>query len=264
MENNLPLGTPKYNQDLTCFNLDCTEDIQISCNENDCRLIDIKKNGALILTLLAASVLVCVKNDDSDCAPCLVKDYRQANNSAPYVKLQGYSSECESKFFKIETLSIFPKQGQDVAALRTEIIEAVCSCLNSGAGTAAFDNGIEFNDTAQKYGLGGTFDRNTKIAGNDKIWAIGYDSNFVESRLSAFTVATAGDLTLNTNSNIFAIADKISLISDKIQIQLSAFQYWGNPDSPLEGDWRFGLNGTDFIHQRYESGLWITKQTIAA
>jgi hypothetical protein len=130
MENNLPLGTPKYNQDLTCFNLDCSEDIEISCNETDCRMIDIKKNGALILTLLAASVLVCVKNDDSDCAPCLVKDYRQANNSAPYVELQGYSSECESKFFKIETLSIFPKQGQDSQALKDEVIEAICACLN--------------------------------------------------------------------------------------------------------------------------------------
>jgi hypothetical protein len=40
----------------------------------------------------------------------------------------------------------------------------------------------------------------------------------------------------------------------------SSYFYFGDPD--VDGTWRFGVSGNNFIHQRRESSVWVTKDTI--
>jgi hypothetical protein len=47
-----------------------------------------------------------------------------------------------------------------------------------------------------------------------------------------------------------------------IILQSADFTYYGLPT--VDGSWRSGRSGNNFIHQRLESGNWVTKQTISA
>lgn len=49
-------------------------------------------------------------------------------------------------------------------------------------------------------------------------------------------------------------------VEDSVVLLSSSWIYYGSPVT--EGTWRSGRSGTGFIHQRRESGSWVTKQTI--
>jgi hypothetical protein len=73
---------------------------------------------------------------------------------------------------------------------------------------------------------------------------------------------------------VFSVTDKISVgnaspsSASRIQTlgdieitQTTAWYYLGDPTT--DGSWRFGTNaGADFLHQKRELGVWVTKQTI--
>jgi hypothetical protein len=58
-------------------------------------------------------------------------------------------------------------------------------------------------------------------------------------------------------------ASRIQALGDIEITQTTAWYYLGDPTT--DGSWRFGTNaGADFLHQKREVGVWVTKQTIAA
>ncbi len=58
-------------------------------------------------------------------------------------------------------------------------------------------------------------------------------------------------------------ASRIQTLGDIEITQTIAWYYLGDPTT--DGSWRFGTNaGADFLHQKREVGVWVTKQTIAA
>lgn len=58
-------------------------------------------------------------------------------------------------------------------------------------------------------------------------------------------------------------ASKIQTIGDIEVTQTTGWYYLGDPTT--DGSWRFGTNaGADFLHQKRELGVWVTKQTIVA
>jgi hypothetical protein len=69
-----------------------------------------------------------------------------------------------------------------------------------------------------------------------------------------------------TTSGAGAITDKYALLSEAsgadIQLTSDAVTYIG--DKNTDGSWRYRINGTDLVHERRESSIWVTKQTINA
>jgi hypothetical protein len=58
-------------------------------------------------------------------------------------------------------------------------------------------------------------------------------------------------------------ASRIQTLGDIEITQTIAWYYLGDPTT--DGSWRFGANGgADFLHQKRELGVWVTKQTIVA
>lgn len=63
----------------------------------------------------------------------------------------------------------------------------------------------------------------------------------------------------STGLSISVTSGSIST-SGSIYSLTSQFMYFGDPN--VNGSWRFGVSGNNFIHQRRESSVWVTKDTI--
>jgi len=74
--------------------------------------------------------------------------------------------------------------------------------------------------------------------------------------LSANNIISAGNANPSSASRIQTLGD--------IEVTFTtAWYYLGDPTT--DGSWRFGANGgADFLHQKRELGVWVTKQTIVA
>ena len=84
-----------------------------------------------------------------------------------------------------------------------------------------------------------------------------YSMQFGENGvLSVNNIISVGNLSPSSASRIQTLGD--------IEItQTIAWYYLGDPTT--DGSWRFGTNaGADFLHQKREVGIWVTKQTIVA
>lgn len=128
MKTTQPLGNPKYQDNLAA--VECDLNVNIECDAQDCRIVHIKENGEICESFISPTLLVCIKNDDSDCIEAN-QDYRKSNTSGPYVNLIGYRAECSNKRFEIANFSIYPKKGQTVEELAEEVRNLICSCLLS-------------------------------------------------------------------------------------------------------------------------------------
>lgn len=62
-------------------------------------------------------------------------------------------------------------------------------------------------------------------------------------------VATMNNLRINGQ------LDTNDIVTDNTK-----YHYWGEPD--VDGSWRFGVSGSDFVIQKRETGSWVTKNTI--
>ena len=59
----------------------------------------------------------------------------------------------------------------------------------------------------------------------------------------------------SSSSNLISFGD--------VEVRNVDWVYYGDPST--DGSWRSGANGAaDFLHQRREVGVWVTKQTISA
>ena len=74
--------------------------------------------------------------------------------------------------------------------------------------------------------------------------------------LSVNNIISAGNASPSSTS-------KIQTLGDIEVTNTTAWYYLGDPTT--DGSWRFGANGgADFLHQKRELGVWVTKQTIVA
>ena len=169
---------------------------------------------------------------------------------------------------------------------------AVFSALNAflgfnsggGGGITGADNGNELIGTT--VGWGGALNRPTSIGGNNQLLAIGYDGTFTPDPIQTLAVNAAQSVIFdatdtirftNTTGVVNTISETIketAIISidmeaplifadtDKLRVKTSGFIYFGSGLD--EGDWRLGLSFPNFIYQRLESSVWVTKQTILA
>jgi hypothetical protein len=55
---------------------------------------------------------------------------------------------------------------------------------------------------------------------------------------------------------------KSAYLSGDVNVDSDSYHYFGA--SNVDGSWRIGRSGDDLVHQRRESGEWVTKDTIAA
>jgi len=49
------------------------------------------------------------------------------------------------------------------------------------------------------------------------------------------------------------------LQADAIQFSSDGYALFGPPNT--EGSWRFKLDGSNLVFERYESGVWVAKET---
>ena len=134
-----------------------------------------------------------------------------------------------------------------VATLNATVISGTLSGNASTAtqlATARTIWGQEFNGTANVTGA---------ISGATNITASG---KIETTNTSADSFKTAGGVGISKNLNV---GGNISVSGDS-EIASDKYRYWG--DKTIEGSWRLGRDGDDFVIQRYESGTWITNSTI--
>ena len=148
-----------------------------------------------------------------------------------------------------------------------------------GGGITGADNGNEL--VGATVGWGGSLTRLTAIRGNNQIFAIGYDAAITSDPAQVIAL-NASEIDFNGNNFYVSLSDTMQIQSDVIDLQANNLQLEGvvdievgTPvfrlgvssifqfgDGTTEGDWRVRLIFPNFVVQRLESSVWVTKSTI--
>jgi len=88
------------------------------------------------------------------------------------------------------------------------------------------------------------------------------ENQTASARGNKITIATT-DVGSASKSNKVIIAEEIeNLVNTKVTtLESSDYHYFGDPT--VDGSWRHGLTGGQYVIEKRESGVWINKQTLS-
>lgn len=252
-------GYPRYNEGIRAY--ECGSNITISCDAEQCGVIVFTDSNGTVNKVFAAPLLIFARNvNDSECRTEIQSDNRLSGiGTQPYVQLSGYRADNTDTFEKPFILSVFPEDGQTAEALKAAIIAAICAC--TAAATTEPDNGLEIVEGG-RIGLGGTLIQDTTVYGNKEFALLFRELGEVFIEADKIDLESSGTITLDGKNVDIKASQKIKLESTAKEIEIATdnWLYFGNPTT--DGSWRIAPLSGNFVTQKRESGIWVTKQTI--
>lgn len=252
-------GYPRYSEGIRAY--ECGSNVTISCDTEQCGVLIFTDSSGTVNKVFTAPLLIFTRNtNNSECRAEMQSDNRLSSvGTETYVQVCGYRADTVGCFEKHFSLSLFPENGQTAEELKAAIIAAICACSTPDAQEA--ENGVEVL-TSGRFGLGGNLIQDTLINGNNKF------SLLINSLVEFFIEATkidlesSGTITLNGKNVDLKVTQKIKLDSTAKEIEIAANNWLYFGDSTTDGSWRIAPLAGDFVHQKRESGVWVTKQII--
>jgi hypothetical protein len=252
-------GYPRYNEGIRA--LDCGSGVTISCDAEQCGVIVFTDSNGIVNKVFAAPLLIFARNvNDSECRAEMQSDNRLSDiGTHPYVQLYGYRADNTDAFKKPFLLSLFPENGQTAEELKTAIIAAICACTASS--TVEPINGLRTIEEGL-IGLGGTLIQDTTVS-SGKAYSLAF-IELLKFSVSAdeIDVTTTGSMDLDAKNLNLKGSTKVSLSSTAKVIEIAQDNYLYFGDSGTDGSWRMVPLAGNFVTQKRELGIWVTKQTI--
>lgn len=252
-------GYPRYNEGIRA--LECGSGVTISCDAEQCGVIVFTDSNGTVNKVFAAPLLIFARNvNDSECRAEMQSDNRLSDiGTQPYVQVCGYRADNTECFEKHFSLSLFPENGQTAEELKAAIIEAICAC--SAPAGVEIDNGLQIVEGG-RIGLGGTLIQDTSINGS-KAFILAF-AELLKFSLDADEIdfTTTGSMDLDAKNLNLKGSTKVSLSSTSKVIEIAIDNLFYTGSENVDGSWRWGIAGADFVFQKREASIWVTKLTI--